>query len=318
MIYFLYGEDSYRSKQKLGEIIDGYKKVHKSGLNLIYIDAKEKKFGDFYSNFKITSMFAEKKLIILKNVFENLKFQEEFTKEFKKIEEIKDIVVIYENDSVDKRGKFFKILEKAACLPAGMAKAQDFNFLQGAGLKNWIKKEFEKHGTKIDVMAENMFFDLCQKDLWKNAGDIKKLCDFKMGGVINREDVALHIRPKIENDIFKTIEALASKNKKLALTLFHKHLDNGDNALYILSMVAYQFRNLLILKELMEKNVPYGLIAKKSGLHPFVVQKTFYLCNQFSMPELKKIYNKIFQTDADIKIGKIEPEMAIDILVSEI
>jgi len=311
MIYFLHGEDSYRSKQKLGEIIAGYKKVHKSGLNLIYIDAKEKKFGDFYSNFKITSMFAEKKLIILKNIFDSPKFQEEFFKELKKIEEIKDIVVVYENETVDKRTKFFKVLEKGT-------KAQEFNFLQGAGLKKWIKEEFEKHGTKIDVMAENMFFDLCQKDLWKNAGDIKKLSDFKMGGVISKEDVALHIRPKIENDIFKTIEALASKNKKLAIHLLHKHLDGGDNALYILSMVAYQFRNILILKELMGKSVPYGLIAKKSGLHPFVVQKTFYLCNQFSLPELKNIYNKIFQTDADIKIGKMEPELALDMLVSDI
>jgi len=37
---------------------------------------------------------------------------------------------------------------------------------------------------------------------------------------------------QFENDIFKTIDALASKDKKLALFLLHKHLDNGDNALY--------------------------------------------------------------------------------------
>ena len=84
MIYFIYGQDSYRSKRKLEEIILGYKKVHKSGLNLIYIDAKdEKDFKDFYSNFKITSMFAEKKLIVLKNVFDNAKFQEEFLEKLK-------------------------------------------------------------------------------------------------------------------------------------------------------------------------------------------------------------------------------------------
>ena len=69
MIYFIYGQDSYRAKRKLEEIILGYKKIHESGLNLIYVDAKEKNFKDFYSNFKISSMFAEKKLIILKNLF---------------------------------------------------------------------------------------------------------------------------------------------------------------------------------------------------------------------------------------------------------
>ena len=99
-----------------------------------------------------------------------------------------------------------------------------------------------------------------------------------------------------------------SKNKKQALDLFHKHLDNGDNSLYLFSMIAYQFRNLLIIKE----------NSKKSGLHPFVVQKSIYLCRQFTMDQLKKIYQKIFQIDLDIKTGKIEPELALDLLLAEI
>jgi DNA polymerase III delta subunit len=36
------------------------------------------------------------------------------------------------------------------------------------------------------------------------------------------------------------------------------------------------------------------------------------------MPELKKIYRKIFQIDSDIKTGKIEPETALDLLLAEI
>ena len=112
MIYFIYGQDSYRSKRKLEEIIEGYKKVHKSGLNLIYIDAKNISFKDFYSNFKITPMFAEKKLIVLKNVFGSVKFQEELLEDIKNIEELKDIVIIYETETADKRTKFFKCFRK--------------------------------------------------------------------------------------------------------------------------------------------------------------------------------------------------------------
>ncbi|MCX6720019.1 MAG: hypothetical protein NTV36_02835, partial [Candidatus Staskawiczbacteria bacterium] len=131
---------------------------------------------------------------------------------------------------------------------------------------------------------------------------------YKVGGNVTREDVALLVKPNIENDIFKTIDALASKNKKLALSLLHKHLDNGDNSLYLLSMIAYQFRNLLIIKE----------NPRNSGLHPFVVQKSLYLCNQFTIEQLKKIYRKIFQVDLDIKTGKVEPELALDLLLAEI
>jgi len=311
MIYFIYGQDSYRSKRKLEEIIEGYKKIHKSGLNLIYIDAKEKDFKDFYSNFKITSMFAEKKLIILKNVFGSSKFCEEFLENMKAIEELKDIVVIYEDNKADERTKFFKELKKHA-------KCQEFELLQGRALQGWVEKEFESRKSRIEPLAENLLLNFVGSDLWRLSNEIGKLSGYRMGGTIKKEDVELLVKPNTENDIFKTIDALASKDKKLALSLLHKHIDDGEVPLYLLSMIAYQFRTLLIVKELQEKREPYAVIAKKSGLHPFVAQKSYYLGSQFSMEKLKKIYQKIFQADSDIKTGKIEAELALDLLLAEI
>ena len=316
MIFFIYGEDSYRAKRKLEEIILGYQKVHKSGLNLIYIDAKEKDFKDFYSNLKINSMFAEKKLIILKNVFSDAKFQEDFLGNINNLEDIKDIIVIYEDSSPDERTKFFKALQKCA-------KCQEFNCLQPAMLKKWVTQEFEKNKTKINPDALDLIVSFVKNDLWAMANEINKLSNYRMGGhptagPVKKEDVELLVKNNIENDIFKTIDALASKDKKQALYLLHKHLENGDAPLYLLSMISYQFRNLLIIKELQDTQKPYNFIIKKSGLHPFVVQKSYYLCSQFSMSELKKIYQKIFQVDADIKTGKIEAELALDLLLSEI
>lgn len=311
MIYFIYGQDSYRAKRKLEEIIFGYKKIHKSGLNLIYIDADASEFKDFYSNLKITSMFAEKKLIILKNVFEEVKFQEDFLENIKSLEETKDIIVVYEDCPPDARTKLFKALQK-------YAKCQEFNCLQPAMLKKWIVQEFAKNKIKINPDAVDLLANFVKDDLWKMANEINKLSNYKKDSVIKKEDVELLVKPNIENDIFKTIEALASKDKKQALSLLHKHFDDGEAPLKLLAMIIYQFRTLLIIKELQDKNEPYGAIAKKSGLHPFVVQKNYYLCQHFSTEKLKKIYQKIFQVDSDIKTGKIEPELALDLLLAEI
>jgi DNA polymerase-3 subunit delta len=316
MIIFLYGEDSYRAKRKLEEIIESYKKVHKSGLNLVYFDAEKKDYKDFLNNFRTTSMFAEKKLVVLKNLFSAKGgpasgWQEEFLDGIKKFKDTKDIIVIYENDKADERTKLFKALKKEA-------KCQEFSLLPPAQLKKWVASEFLNYGTRIDPEAENLLLSFVGNNLWQLENEIKKLAYFKKNGTIKKEDIELQVRQKIENDIFKTIDALASKNKRLALDFLHKHLENGDSPLYLLSMIAYQFRNLLIIKELIDKKKPYAIIVKKSGLHPFVVQKSYNLCNQFTMPELKKIYQRIFQIDSDIKTGKIEPETALDLLVSEV
>jgi len=311
MIIFLYGQDSYRAKKKLEEIILGYKKVHKSGLNLVYFDVEEKDYKDFSNNFKITSMFKEKKLVILKNIFSDLKFQEEFLKNIKDLKSTEDIIVVYEIDKIDQRNKLFKSLIKES-------KYQEFSLLEDRFLRSWIKKEFERYGSKIEQDAEDLLLVYAGNDLWKLESEIKKLSNFKLESVIKKTDIETMIRPRIEIDIFKTIDALASKNKKLALNLLQKHLDNGDNPLYLLSMIGFQFRNLLSVKELIDKRNPYPAISKKSGLHPFVVKKAYYLCNQFSLPQLKDIYKKIYITDSNIKTGKMAPEMALEMLVSEI
>lgn len=322
MVIFLYGGDNYRSRQKLDEIVAHYKESKKSGLNLVWLDAKEVEFGDFYQMFKISPMFAEKKLVILKNVFANKPFQEEFAKELKTIEGFADVVVVYEAEAPDARLKLFKALLKEC-------KCQEFDFLSGAALKKWALGEFEKlkpastEGSgqakqKINLDALDLLLNYAGNDLWRLSGEINKLANLKAGGTIKKDDVELLVRPRIELDIFKTIDALAAKNKPLALALLHKHLDGGEAALYLLSMVAFQFKNLLIVKELAEKGLMYASIVKKSGLHPFVVKKTYFACTQFSLAELKTIYRRIFEIDFEIKTGRIEAETALDLLVAQI
>lgn len=311
MIIFLYGPDSYRSRKKLGEIIDHYKESNKSGLNLVYLDASQTDFEDFYNNFKVSSMFSEKKLIIISNLFSKKVFQEGFLDNLKSIESLKDAVVVYQEDFVDERTKIFKTLKKEC-------KSQEFKLLDSKNLRAWAEEEFQKNKSKINVDAMNTLLMYAGNNLWSLSNEIKKLSDFKQGSVIRKEDVELQVKPRIEVDIFKTIDSLADKDKKTAFLLLKKHLNNGDNAIYLFSMLAYQFRNLLVVKELADSGLMYNSIVKKSGLHPFVVKKNYFQARNFNMEELKRIYKKIFQIDLEIKTGRVEPETALDLLVSSI
>lgn len=305
---FLYGEDSYRTKQKLNEIIDGYKKSRKSGLNLIYFDFEQKDFSNFRDIFRYSPMFYEKKLVILKNIFSREDIREKLIGEIKNLDKSEDVVVIYELE-VDERTKLFKILLKEC-------KNQEFTFLANKELKEWAQKEFQGQNAFINADALEFLIRRTGGDLWRLSGEIRKLANFGSGRIIKKDDVETLVKPKIESDIFKSIDALAQKDKKQALALLYKHLEEGENPFYLLSMIGYQFRNLLAVKELAEKGLMYASIVQKSGLHPFVVKKTYFLCRQFSFEELKNIYRKIYQIDFDIKVGRIEVETALCLLIS--
>lgn len=321
MILFLYGPDTYRSRQKLKEIIERYKKIHQSGLNFSRLDltkkdppAGEAGFSDFKERIETISMFDEKKLIVLEGLFQKDKdFQEklhDYLKD-KKLDENDDvIVVIWEEEISDSKNSLFKYLIK-------QAKAQEFKLLEGHRLREWVKKQIENAGGKIDGQAIDKLILFVGNDLWRMANEVQKLINYK-SGFITADDVELLVSPEINLNIFNTIDALAERNKKRALRLFNDHLKKGENENYLLTMFIYQFRNLIRIKDLLNQGVPYYLLSQKTSLHPFVIRKTVSQARNFDFEELKKIYHKLFGIDFDIKTGRVEPRTALELFIVEL
>lgn len=315
MIFFLHGKDTYRSRQKLNEIIGQNQKVHKSGLNLIVFDCLNSDFQDFRGAIETLSMFENKKLIILKNAFLNPLFEKSVQEYAKKLlGDKQDNIVFYEGGEPDRRKTLFKFLKEKAI-------NQEFGLLEEEDFKNWTKKEFRKYGLEIEAKALETFMIYCGNDSWRVSNEIKKIAANMLKEKkpkITEENVRSLVRGDVEMGIFKTIEAISAKNKKIALRYLHARLGKGDSPLYLLSMINYQFRNLLLVKDLLERGTQYHLISKKANLRSFAVKKALEICRLFSLSELKKIYQKIFQADLDIKTGKMEPETALDLLISGI
>lgn len=308
MIFLIYGSDTYRSRLKLREIIDQYKKSSKRGLNLKYFIGKDLDFKDLQDELRQTSIFKEKKLLILTDVSTNTEFKKKFIKEGKPFADSENILVFYQSDKLKKNDALLTFLKKNG-------KCQEFEILSGLKLKNWTKRQFVGLRAKINESALDKLILYVGDNLWQMTNEVNKLVNFRNGQEIRSEDVELLVKAKIESNIFKTIEAIASKDKQKALLLLKEHLQEGDTSFYLFSMINFQFRNLLIVKDLLEKGLsPFGAV----NMHPFVVKKSVALCRRFGFLELKKIYLRLSEIDFDIKVGKIEPETAIDLLISEI
>lgn len=328
MIILLYGPDTFRAQQKLEEIIKQQKSIQKQGISFRRFFEEDINFQEFKDEVRQISMFKEKKLIIVENIFSNENFKESFMVEKEKFLESDNIIVFFEKNKILAKDILLKFLIKKT-------KVQQFDFLEGEKIRDWIRSEFQKYNASISPKALGQLTEFVGKDLWRMNQEIKKLVAYKnplaitqrtlslavaqekKGKQIEWEDVVLLVRPKIELDIFKTIDAVAEKRKGLAFHLLHRHLFMGESPLYLLTMVNYQFRNLLVVKDLIEKNNPFQLILKKSGLNPFVAKKSYQLAQKFTFSELKKIYRKIFQIDLDIKTGKMDAITALDLLIAD-
>jgi len=311
MIIFLFGKNCYLARKKLNEIVKYYKKIHKSGLNLKFLEGENLNFQDFKNLFDSQPMFKEKKLIVLKNIFSNQKFKEEFLKEKEKFLDRDKIILIYEKNEIQKKDIFFQFLKNNA-------KYQEFKPLEGKKLENWVKKEFERYQVKISPQVLEKLINFVGNDLWQMENEIKKILTFKKNGKIKEKDIESLISNETETNVFKVIEAILKKDRKEALKRINFLLTKGTKASFIISIFKSQFRKFLIIKDLVKRGVKKEKIISKTKFHPFLIERNLASLKKMEIEQLEKIYQKIFQLDKKIKTGKILPEVGLNLFIVEI
>ena len=72
MIFFYYGEDSFRAHQKIKAIKKKFKdKIDPSEQNVQLLDGETLKADDFFRTVSVVGFLADKKLVVIKNIFDN-------------------------------------------------------------------------------------------------------------------------------------------------------------------------------------------------------------------------------------------------------
>ncbi|MEE9164810.1 MAG: hypothetical protein V3U15_00950, partial [Nitrospinota bacterium] len=97
MLLFVHGTESYRIHEQFQEWLRQYRSKHKSGLNEVFFDIKDFNIEEFRNYLNSTSMFGEKKLIVLRNIFSSPPIKESLLKILKNpsLAESKDIFLIF-------------------------------------------------------------------------------------------------------------------------------------------------------------------------------------------------------------------------------
>ena len=328
MIFFLYGPDTYRARQKLKEIQEKYQTTYLHAVHVQYFDCAHTELQDAKNALESISMFEQKKLLIFQNVFANSALEEFLFERRKRLaESMQHIIIFFEAVRLDSSrqarldarqaenktknsSKFFSWLKKNA-------KQQEFLPLSPAKLKLWISQEFERYNLKATPQAQEVLARAAGSDLWRLSNEIKKIAAWKRSTQttsIRESDVALLVNSQEEADVFAMVEAVAQKDKKRALNLLYRHLQKGDSPSYLSSMLQYQFRTLLQIRDMAERKLSYGAMLQKTKLHPYVLKKGMQIARNFSLSELKSIYEKLFILEKQLKMGKGEPGGVFDLL----
>lgn len=299
MIFFYYGEDSFRAYQKIQAITQKFiEKIDKDSHNILHLDGEGMKASDFFRAVTAMGFLATKKLIIVKNIFDNgqLKnFQDDLLDWLKKQADSpeENYVIFWQSGKVDSRTKLYKTLTKFKFV-------EEFNKLSPNELNTWLIKEVTDNKKSINQKALDLLISYVGNDLWQLNQEISKLTHFSQKEITD-DDVRTIVQAKIDDNIFNLIDALGNKDKAMSLKLIEDHLKTGASHQYILTMIIRQFRLIIKAKALGGQISYAGALMQALKLPNMVANKILAQSKKYSMEQLKEIYKQLLLLDEKFK-----------------
>ena len=311
MVIFLYGPDVHRLKKESDSVVSKYKEKHPNGFNFFSISLQDDGLKKLEDTIKTVSFFEEIKLILLRGVTANKANAEALGELIKEQDLIKNKAIVLlvsenlsEKDFKTKNPGLFAILADKNNL------VRNFENLDGKKLENWIIKEFGERGCSMSPSTAKMLIDVVGKDTPRLISEIQKLSNFKIKGEIKPDDIRTLVVGDVETNIFNFLDAITARNKVKAIELLYKELKTGHDGHYLLTMLVYQLRNSLIVKDLLSRKLTPSEVAKKAKIHPFVVSKLSKSLGQTTQ-DLEAKFRSLAQIEILSKQGRLDVEESL-------
>lgn len=311
MIYLLYGE----FESEIDKFINKLMKENNIETKIIY-NYSDINIEDVIEECSYTDLFGNKKIVILNEcVF--LTGKETLENELlnKYIENPNnDVILIFKIvcEKLDERKKLVKLIKSKSI-------TKEFKILDDKNINDYINAYFKEMGYKIDYQSINEISSRLSGNTKVIDSELEKLYLYKLNDkVINLEDVKNVITKYEDNNVFKLVDAVIKKDKRKIFNLYKESLNNKEEPVVILTMLANQFRLMYECKALYEKNMSFKDIASLLKEHPYRVQLSVGNSNNVSKKELKRIILKLAETDYQIKTGITEGSKALEAFFIEL
>ncbi len=306
MTLFFYGPNMYALRQQLNQMVGAYLAKAGSDFGLERIDGATVKAQVLAGSLQATPFLATSRLVVVEGLSGNKAVAEKLAGVLASVPTT--TVAVFVEREVDQRTTAFKTLMKAD-------KVVKFEALAGSKLLNWARGEVERLGGSAEAPVLRELVDLAGEDQWRLSGEINKLVNYDPKVTV--EAVRALVVPSIERSIFDLVEAMAAGRTAPALASFHGLLEQKESEMYVLTMIQWQLRNLLLAKTAPATMAP-GDLAKAAGMSPYVAGKMAAAQNAVSLEALSAAYKAAADCEYDIKTGRVRAEAAVEQLVYQV
>lgn len=247
---------------------------------------------------------SEKKVVICKNpyFFKDNKIKLPFVNDLSLLEkylyhpnEDSELIIVCYKNYFSSKSKFYTILTKVGVI-------ENLLFENFSDLKNYAEILKEKMQLAMDGEALELMVRRCDLDVCRLEREMTKLSLY--GGIITKEVVSQMVARPMEDDVFELSNALLKKDRKNIMRIYSDLKLLKIEPIYLISLLANQFRLMLQVAILKKTNKTDAEIANLLSVHPYRIKLANDYCRQYPLQQVKDILCQLATLDYDIKIGK--------------
>lgn len=317
MLIFVYGADTFRSRQKVRELVAAFKKkFDPAGLNVIKTNAADVELGEIISAGSSLGLFATRRLVLVEGLLALKKPTDEIVRALER--QASETVFIALDDLAADKAAAHPVTKHFAERPATEVVAYVFNPLAPRELRTWLSAELSRRVMQLEPRALELLLAL-GNDLWNLSSALDKLAAYAAGRPVLARDVELLVRRPVDENIFACMDAVANRDLPQAATQIRAERNAGVEDAQLFTMLIRQFRLLLTVKSYDETGrTASAAIARELGLHPFVAGKLAAQARGFTVSDLRARFDRLFSLERDIKTGRLTHEAAVDVFLSSL
>ncbi|MBE0577725.1 MAG: DNA polymerase III subunit delta [Desulfuromonadales bacterium] len=310
-LILLYGQESYFVEEGLQTIRNAVVRPEDRDFNLTQFHGRDFKAIDVIEQARTFPVFADRRLVIIKNVHEASADQLDGLLTY--IEDpVPETVLLLTAEKIDARRKIFQVLKKTGT-------AIEFKKIYENQLPTFVRELAKSFNVSLTGEGLKLFCKRVGTNLVEVQGELEKLVGY-LGDrdLADENDVAAIVSDTRIESVFDLTDALGRGDISTALKLLDRLLSEGQAPLMVLAMMTRHFRQMWKIRELTVQKVPQNEFPKRVGVSPYFLKGLQQQASRFSSQHYRQVFDQFLTTDLALKSSGGNPKMYLEKLVLEI
>ena len=219
-------------------------------------------------------------------------------------------LIVYVDKPFDKRKKGYTTLRK-------YLKTESFDTVSRDSFRNIVRYDLQNSKVRLSNEAFDILMDRLPVDVlnWKSELEKLKLYPYPL----DAKAIKALISRDIEDDVFQLSNAVVARDMDQAIQIYRDLLvTNKNDVSGLIGLLAYQFRFMCQVKALNEMNYINRDIAERYDAKEYRITMTLKAAQGRSSRELLGILSRLSQLDQNIKKGKADPVLGLEMFIIEV